>query len=108
MDYAVHMRRLPDDCSALALLRRGKLGARALRDIASFAAVFYQHAESRAAEPETMHAHLTENFDQLAPFLGKYADAAQVREIQRLQESWYLDRRSALGARRIAPKGAWA
>ena len=45
LDWAVHMRRLPDARSALSLLEAGRLRDTELSTIATYTADFYQRAE---------------------------------------------------------------
>jgi aminoglycoside phosphotransferase family enzyme/predicted kinase len=78
VDYAVHMRRLPDAASAEALLRSGALTHDHLWLIAATLARFY------ATSPATPHygsikaieANVAENFDQVRPFVGRFLPAA--------------------------------
>jgi aminoglycoside phosphotransferase family enzyme/predicted kinase len=74
VDHAVHMRRLPDDRSMDALLRRGALTGEHLRRLATRLARFYTAADPmpEAGAVEAIRGHVTENFVQVEPFVGRF------------------------------------
>jgi uncharacterized protein len=78
VDYAVHMRRLPDAASADALLRSGALTHDHLWLVATTLARFYAASPATAhyGAVETIGANVTENFDQVRPFVGRFLSAA--------------------------------
>jgi uncharacterized protein len=74
VDYAVRMRRLPDERSAEALLRRDALTPDRLAGLAERLARFFMDA---AATPEagaidTIRDNVVENFAQVEPFIGRF------------------------------------
>ena len=74
VDYAVRMRRLPDERSAAALLSRGALTPEHLTRLAARLARFFPDA-APAPESGTIEAirdHVTENFAQVEPFVGRF------------------------------------
>jgi len=98
VDYAVHMRRLPDDRSALSLVRAGRLDADGIDLIARRVAEFYAGAAvSRAAD--SLERNIRENFDQVQPYIGRFVDPALFRETREAQEAWLSKHRTRLAAR---------
>ncbi len=88
VDWAVHMRRLPDDASARALLARGQLDAHAIEEVAGVLADFFEKADPMPlfGARSTLVANLEENFAQVTPFVGDLVDLetlTQVRDFQR-------------------------
>jgi aminoglycoside phosphotransferase family enzyme/predicted kinase len=74
VDYAVHMRRLSDERSAEALLRRGELAAEPLARLAERLARFFTDA---APTPEAgtlavIRENVLENFSQTEGFVGRF------------------------------------
>jgi hypothetical protein len=95
-DWAVHMRRLPDETSAQALLAREALDARALEQIAGTLAEFF-----RTARPtphfglrSTLIANVEENFAQVHPFVGDLIDRETLEQVSAFQEDQLWRRRS--------------
>src|SRR5262245_10528193 len=74
VDYAVRMRRLPDERSAEALLRRGALTPEHLTRLASRLTRFFAAAAvaPEAGAAERLRANVVENFVQVAPFVGRF------------------------------------
>ena len=99
-DWAVHMRRLPDDQTALAHLRHGSLGPQELRAIARRMASYYRDAPSHAPDAEAMADNVAENFRQLASFPEALVDPRQFAELRRVQETWLARHRSDLQKRK--------
>ena len=72
VDYAVHMRRLPDDGSAEALLRVGTLTHERLWRVADLLAQFYGTAPSLAAygAEDVIRANIAQTLECSRPFVG--------------------------------------
>lgn len=88
VDWAVHMRRLPDAASAASLLEQGTLDARLLGTVAERLAGFLRAAR---ATPDfgalsTLGRNLDENFVQVAPFVGDLLDQQTFDEVQAFQQ----------------------
>jgi uncharacterized protein len=102
VDWAVHMRRLPDDASAEALLERGELDPSALAAIAERLASFF--AESRPAPqfgaPTILCLNVTENFTDVAPFVGDLLDPETLDEVETFQMRQLTQRVERFVARR--------
>ena len=84
VDYAVHMRRLPEERSADAMLRRGALTPEHLTRLAARLARFFADAAPvpDAGAIEVIRGNVTENFAQAEAFVGRFVtretfDAAQ-------------------------------
>jgi aminoglycoside phosphotransferase family enzyme/predicted kinase len=105
VEYAVKMRRLPDEQSASARLAAGHLACAHLEALAEHLAAFYAAAPAPAAfDPlRVMTDNVEENFTQLATFAGAPLDdarlaavaAAQRKDLQRLASA--LESRSTVG-----------
>ena len=88
VDWAVHMRRLPDEASAEALLARGALDARALEAVAVRLATFLEAARPTPAfgTAAALATNVDENFRQVEPFVGDLIERRtfdQARAFQR-------------------------
>jgi uncharacterized protein len=104
VDYAVKMRRLPDDSSAAALLAAGRLTAGHLSALATRLAAFYGQVPARPdlGGPAAMATNVEENLSQLEA-AGDHLDrerlaavaAAQRRDLQRHHH--HLSERQASG-----------
>ena len=96
VDWAVHMRRLPDDSSARALLARGELDARALEEVAGVLADFFATAEPtpQCGRRSTLVANLEENFAQVTPFVGDLVDLETLEQVRGFQRAMLSRRRS--------------
>ena len=88
VDYAVRMRRLPDERSAEALLRRGALTPEHLTRLAARLARFFAEAAPapEAGTIEVIRDNVTENFVQVEPFVGRFVS----RETFDTVRSWQL------------------
>jgi aminoglycoside phosphotransferase family enzyme/predicted kinase len=88
VDYAVRMRRLPDDRSMEALLRRGALTTEHLQRLAARLARFFT-AAAPAPEAGTVQAiqgPVSENFVEVEPFVGRFVS----REVLEAVRDWQL------------------
>ena len=103
VDWAVHMRRLPDGASAAAMMARGALDAPALEIVAARLAAFLN--EARVTPEFGSHALLTtnvdENFSQVEPFVGDLLDRPTFDQVRAFQVET-LTRRQYRFTRRIA------
>ena len=88
VDYAVRMRRLPDDRSMEALLRRGALTGEHLQRLASRLARFFTAAAPvpEAGAIEAIRRPVTENFVEVEPFVGRFVS----REVLDAVRDWQL------------------
>ena len=103
VDWAVHMRRLPDAASAASLLEKGRLDGRSLGIVAERLASFLRAARPTPdfGAPATLGRNLDENFAQVAPFVGDVLDQRTFDEVQAFQRG-ELTRNVARFAERVA------
>ncbi len=89
VDWAVRMRRLPDEASASALLARGQLDARLLATLAERLIAFFDEAPPAPAfgTPTALGRNLDENFSQVAPFVGDLLERGTFDDVQAFQRS---------------------
>lgn len=83
LDYAVKMKRLPEERMLIHLLARGEVGAGEMQAIARVMARFHARAATGAqidacATPEAIGAVWEENFRQAAPFCGETLSTADL------------------------------
>jgi len=103
VDWAVHMRRLPDQASAAALLASGLLGPERLHAVADRLAAFLAVAPliSSLDDPEVLRRNVDENFAQVEPFVGEIIDWPTFEDVRAYQLA-ALDRHRDRFAARIA------
>jgi uncharacterized protein len=103
VDWAVHMRRLPDAASADALLEHGRLDANSLSRVAERLATFLRAARPTPefGTPAALGRNLDENFDQVASFVGELVGEETFDEVQAFQRR-ELTRNAARFAERVA------
>src|SRR5262249_32765512 len=89
VDYAVRMRRIPDDRSMEALLRRGALTAAHLQRLAARLARFFAAAAPapEAGTIEAIRGPVAENFVEVEPFVGRFGS----REMLDGVRDWQLE-----------------
>jgi aminoglycoside phosphotransferase family enzyme/predicted kinase len=87
VDWAVHMRRLPDDASAAALLGRGRLPPERLAELAAKLAAFLDTARPtpELGAPEVLRHNVDENFAQVEPFVGDLVERATFEDVRAFQ-----------------------
>jgi aminoglycoside phosphotransferase family enzyme/predicted kinase len=90
VDYAVHMRRLPDEERADERLKRGAFGPAEIDRVAAAIARFHQgcRADAETAQhgaPEAIGVNVRENFAQTRAVLDHYLGAAEAEEIEAYQ-----------------------
>ncbi|WP_394842330.1 dephospho-CoA kinase [Pendulispora brunnea] len=105
VDWAVHMRRLPDAFRADALLAAGNLDVTAIDAIAKRIAGFHaglgvDPSAAHFGAPSTIERNLEENFAQTRATLERYLDAAQADELVRWQRA-FLRGHTALFEERV-------
>ncbi len=103
VDWAVHMRRLPDAASAAALLARGDLHAAALESVAGRLAHFLGNAPAAPSfgTPAGLVENVDENFAQTAPFVGSLLSRDTFDDVEAYQRG-ELAEHEARFAQRIA------
>jgi len=101
VDWAVHMRRLPDAASAAAMLDAGRLSPDHLAALADKLAVFLRDAPAtpELGSPEALRENLDENFAQVAPFVGDVLDRASFDDVRAFQTAVLAGERERFAAR---------
>jgi aminoglycoside phosphotransferase family enzyme/predicted kinase len=96
VDWAVRMRRLPDETSAAALLARGQLDARLLSSLAERLAAFLDAVPAAPSfgTPAALGLNVDENFSQAAPFVGDLLDRGTFDDVQAFQRAELVRNRS--------------
>lgn len=91
IEYAVKMRRFPQESLLSNVLQRGELCAEQLDRLAQRIAAF--HAALPGAdpsqaygEPDTLHAATRQNFAQIAPLISSATDRAQLEQLAQISE----------------------
>lgn len=105
VEWAVHMRRLPDERRADLMLARGELRDEDVERIAACIAVFHAGARcddetTRYGSPELVRRNVFENFAQTAQSLHEVVSDADAEEIASYQ-AWFLGEHASLFADRM-------
>ena len=105
LDYAVKMRRFPQESLASALLDRGELTQELVANLATYLAGFHDALEPAAPEsdygsPESTLHNALGNFEEIAPLLESAADRDALAELRDWTEREFLARYSDLRARK--------
>jgi uncharacterized protein len=92
VDWAVHMKRLPDHARADVLLGEDALEPAAVRDVARAIATFHDSARADDSTAQygtvgVIAGNVRENFEQTRDIIGTYLKERDAREIER----WQLD-----------------
>ncbi|MBE9537319.1 MAG: phosphotransferase [Proteobacteria bacterium] len=100
-DYAVKMRRLPDDRMMIKLLKAGKVDEAMLVKIAEKIAVFHSIAKTdpiitACGSAAVVRKNVEENFSQTAKYLGNTVSAADFDRIKRYSETFLEDNKELL------------
>jgi aminoglycoside phosphotransferase family enzyme/predicted kinase len=101
VDWAVHMRRLPEAAGADAMLARGRLAAGHLARLARRLASFHRASpESPASGAEAaVRAMVEENLAQTARFVGELLDRETFGAVSAFQRGWLAAHGELLAAR---------
>jgi aminoglycoside phosphotransferase family enzyme/predicted kinase len=105
VDWAVRMRRLPDEASAAALLRAGRLTSERLAALAARLAAFFADARVTPdfGRPSALRFNVDENFVQVEPYVGAGAaalvDRATFEDIRRFQQAELVSREAHFAER---------
>jgi aminoglycoside phosphotransferase family enzyme len=85
VDFAVRMRKLPDEDGANVLLAQGRLTARHVQRLAESLATFYQASPALRSGPALGRADIAERYHRMVPFTGRLIDAALLERVHRGQ-----------------------
>jgi aminoglycoside phosphotransferase family enzyme/predicted kinase len=105
IEYAVKMRQLPEQCSMMQLLRRGKIDRQAARQLALKLAEFYNQASTGEeinvfGASEVIRTNCEENFLQTDRFVGNMLDKQMHHKISTATHSFF-EKRKALFDERV-------
>lgn len=94
IEYAVKMRRFPQESLLSNVLQRGELRAAQLDRLAQRIAAFHTalpaaNSGQAYGEPDTLHAATRQNFTQIAPLISSSADRSQLDQLARLSEDLF-------------------
>ncbi|GFO66779.1 kinase [Geomonas limicola] len=106
VDYAVKMKRLPEERMLQRIVERGELALEQLDELARVIAAFHLEAArgphiDELGSVAAIRANWTENFQQIAPYLGRTISRGDLAFI----EQWiaeFLDTRQGLLQQRVA------
>ncbi len=106
VDWAVHMRRLPDEQRGDVRLRTGRLDAADLERVAATLAAFHADARcddetARFGTADAVGVNVRENFTQTRATIGEFLSPAQAAEVEAWQLG-FLGRHAARFDARIA------
>jgi uncharacterized protein len=102
VEWAVEMRRLPEERTAAHLLRERRLEPRQLRALARRLAVFHRRAvpvQPAEAGPAAVGRMVRSNLRELAALPGPLVDAARVRAAARFATAWLEANRRVIASR---------
>lgn len=99
VDWAVHMRRLPDSRSAQAMLERGELDHDHWTELADYLHRFYASVDQSADTSASLRTSIEENFEQVAPFRDRFIAASRYEAIAKRQRSWLENHAERLASR---------
>ena len=104
VDYAVHMRRLPDARRADQLLVRGELTPERVEAVAKRVAAFHATCSRDAGwgRPEVIEANLIENFEQTRESIRRSLRVEEAEEAVGWQTEFVRNRRDLFAARMAA------
>jgi len=92
VDFALRMRRLPEEDSAAMLAAQGRLTARHLQALAETMARFYAAAPPVLDRPGLGRASVVENYQQALPFAGRLLDGALLQRVYHWQREMVAER----------------
>jgi aminoglycoside phosphotransferase family enzyme len=99
VDYAVKMRRIPEDKLMKSLFERGALTDTHLEKVAQVLAKFHSEARrsreiDRYGEPERFRVNTDENFDQVRKYAGATIGKKEFQSLERWTDQFYRNNRS--------------
>ncbi|MBI2921473.1 MAG: AAA family ATPase [Planctomycetes bacterium] len=101
VDYAVRMKRLPDRARAREMLEAGRLAWGHLAALAARLAAWYpgRRRTPRFGTAAAIRVNVRENFEQVAPFVGRFVAPERFASVRRWQEEFLRTHAGALRAR---------
>lgn len=104
VEYAVKMKRIPDDMLMKSVFGRGQLRTEHLRDIARVLSQFHREAErspeiDRFGQPEMFKVNTDENFEQTEKYIGRTVERDDFRAINEWTNAFFKDHRDLFSDR---------
>lgn len=105
VEYAVEMRRLPEQRTLAHLVATGEATEQTIESIARTIADFHREAAVSPPDygrPEVVMAQIYENFTTLLPWVGRNVDRRDLEAVERYASTFVLNRLGLLEGRRAA------
>ncbi|KAG7396444.1 hypothetical protein PHYBOEH_002261 [Phytophthora boehmeriae] len=104
VEWAVHMKRLPDECTLLHLMDRGELTETTLSQVAEKLVQFHDKARRGPKIDEfggekVIRRNVDENFQQTAPHTGVTVNEQVYRRVKELSYAWLKKLKPVIEAR---------
>ena len=100
VDWAVRMRRLPEEQNLAGLLGRRALDHDHLDAVARFTAEFHRKADrALPGEFDSIARNIRENFEETTPFVGRFLKERIFAQTRDAQERWLAEKAAILKAR---------
>ena len=109
VDYAIRMKRIPEDLMMINLLKQGRVDPLMLRAVAITIADFHLHADTTKAitafgHPQMIRENIDENFRQIEKYIDKTLSIENYKIIKKYCEEFIKQNESLLIARMNAGK----
>jgi aminoglycoside phosphotransferase family enzyme len=109
VEYAVKMRKIPEELLMKSLFKRGELGEEHLREIAHVLARFHLNAErspeiDNFGEPEVFRINTDENFEQTAKYVDATIASKDFHTLRQWTDDFYRQRGDLFKERILAGK----
>jgi aminoglycoside phosphotransferase family enzyme len=109
VEYAVKMKKIPEELLMKSIFSRGELGEAHLREIARVLAKFHQHAErspeiDKFGEPEVFRINTDENFEQTAKYMDTTIASEDFHTLREWTEDFYRQKEDLFQERVLAGK----
>jgi len=85
VDFAVRMRKLPDEDGANVLMALGRLTTRHVQRLAERLAAFYQSSPPLRSGPTLGRADIVQSYHQILPYAGRLVNTALLERVHRGQ-----------------------
>ncbi len=97
VDWAVRMKRIPQDILMKEMFQKGRLNNSHIKSISKRISEFHKNAErseeiDRFGLPESFRVNTDENFDQVEPYIGKTIDERAFHELKRWTDDFYRNK----------------
>ena len=109
VEYAVKMKKIPEDLLMKSLFKRGELREEHLREVARVVAKFHQNAErspeiDKFGEPGVFRINTDENFEQTAKYVDTTIASGDFHTLRKWTDDFYRQRGDLFQERILAGK----